>query len=193
MTKIILATTSPYRIEAFKFLDIDFASEGSQVDEKFDGRPDDPCELVLELSKRKAESVAENHTDGIVIGFDSVGWFDGKILEKPQSRKEAFDRIKKLSDNSYSYNTGLYVMDIARGKVISKVVSTEIKVRNIADSEIEKYLDQDPKYNTYGNGYDPLGHYSSTFAESIKGSYNNFLRGIPLEAIIEILKELRVI
>lgn len=33
MSKIILATTSPYRIQAFKFLGIDFETEGSRVDE----------------------------------------------------------------------------------------------------------------------------------------------------------------
>lgn len=31
--KIILATTSPYRKEAFGFLGIDFTSEGSNMDE----------------------------------------------------------------------------------------------------------------------------------------------------------------
>jgi predicted house-cleaning NTP pyrophosphatase (Maf/HAM1 superfamily) len=33
MIKIILATSSPHRIEAFKFLGIDFEAEGSKVDE----------------------------------------------------------------------------------------------------------------------------------------------------------------
>lgn len=193
MKKIILATTSPYRLEAFGMLGIDFSGEGSNVDEKFADRPNTPEELILELAKRKAESVAVNHKEGVVIGFDSVGWFDGQILEKPQSRREAFDRIKNLSNKTYTYNTGIHVIDIGENKVISKAVATEIDVREITDEEIDKYLDQDPKYNTYGNGYDPLGHYSSTFAKSIRGSYNNFLRGIPLEAIVEILKELKAI
>jgi len=33
MSKIILATSSPYRREAFRFLGIDFESENSRVDE----------------------------------------------------------------------------------------------------------------------------------------------------------------
>jgi len=36
-------------------------------------------------------------------------------------------------------------------------------------------------------GFDPLGHYSSTFISNIEGSYNNLLRGIPLEVIVEML------
>ena len=56
-----------------------------------------------------------------------------------------------------------------------------------SEKEIETYLNQDKFYNTYALGYDPLGHYSSTFAERIEGSYNNFLRGIPLEIMPDLI------
>lgn len=186
--QIILATTSPYRQRAFQMLDIDFQAEGSNVEEKFDGRPDSPEELVKHLAKLKAENVSEKHKTGIVIGFDSVGWFDGKILEKPVSRKEAFQRLKTLSGNTHEFFTGIYVVNLDSGQVLSEVVKTVVYLRVLTEAEINKYLDQDPHHNTYALGYDPLGNYSSTFAKSIEGSYNNFLRGIPLEGIIEMLK-----
>jgi septum formation protein len=187
--KIILATKSPYRQAAFKMLEIDFIAEGSEVEEKFDGRPDNPEELVAHLAKLKAESVAKNHTNNIIIGFDSVGWFRGQVLEKPASRQESFDRLKMLSGNSHEFYTGIYIINQDNDKIISKTVKTEINLREIAETEINKYLDQDPHYNTYAIGFDPLGNYSSTFPKSIKGSYNNFLRGIPLEAIVEMIRE----
>jgi septum formation protein len=186
--KIILGTTSPYRIEAFKFLEIDFIAEGSKVDESQVDR-NNPEELVKELSKLKAEAVAKNHNDAIVIGMDSVGYFNGKILEKPKSREEGFERLKSLSGNSHQFYTGVHIINTASGKVISKVVKTEIHLRNFLDKEIEIYLNQDKFYNTYALGYDPLGHYSSTFAEKIEGSYNNFLRGIPLEIMPDLINE----
>lgn len=186
---IILATKSPYRQEAFKMLDIEFLAEGSDVEEKFDGRPGSPEELVAYLAKLKAEAVAKNHSEGIVIGFDSVGWFGGQVLEKPVSREESFERLKNISGQDFQFYTGVHVINLASGKIISDVVKTEIEMREITGTEINKYLDQDPYYNTYANGFDPLGNYSSTFPKSVKGSYNNFLRGIPLEKIVEILKE----
>jgi len=190
MKKIILATTSPYRQEAFKMLDIDFEAAGSNVDETFDGRPGHPEELVLELAKRKAEAVAENYKEGIVIGFDSVGWFKGEILEKPKDREEAFQRLKKLSGNIHKFYTGIHLINISENKTLSSVAETEIKLRELSESEINKYLDQDPNFTTYAIGFDPLCHYSSSFTESIKGSYNNYLRGIPLETIVGLLKEI---
>ena len=101
--KIILATTSPYRIEAFKKLDLDFDAEGSNVDEYGIERPEKPVELVQFLAKLKAEAVAKNHSKGIVIGFDSVGYFQGKILEKPKNREEIINRLKnaKLIELDY--------------------------------------------------------------------------------------------
>lgn len=187
--KIILATTSPYRIEAFKFLEIDFIAEGSKIDESQVER-NDPEELVKKLSKLKAEAVAKNYKDAIVIGMDSVGYFDNKILEKPKSREEGFQRLKLLSGRNHQFYTGVHFINTASNKVISKVVKTEIYLRDFSEKEIETYLNQDKFYNTYALGYDPLGHYSSTFAGRIEGSYNNFLRGIPLEIMPKWLVEI---
>jgi len=190
MSKIILATSSPYRQEAFSFLDLDFIAEGSNVDEKFAGRPDDPEELVKYLSKLKAEAVANKYKEGIIIGFDSVGYFKGKILEKPESKEKAFKRLQKLSGNNLQFCTGIHIINLDNNKIISEVVITDISIRKLTEDEITKYLKQDNKYNTYALGFDPLGYYSSTFVRKIRGSYNNFLRGIPLETIVELLKKI---
>ena len=189
MSKIILATTSPYRREAFKFLGIDFKSEGSNVDESQIER-NNPEELVKELSKLKAEAVVKNHPDAIVIGMDSVGYFNGQILEKPKSRNEAFQRLESLSEKNHQFYTGIHIINAVSKKAISNVVKKEVFMRNLSDKDINKYLDEDLNFNTYALGYDPLGHFSSTFVKRIEGSYNNLTRGIPLEEIVEILSEI---
>lgn len=187
MTKIILATSSPYRQEAFRSLDLDFVAQGSNVDEYFDGRPNLPKELVLCLAKLKADAIAKNYDSGIIIGFDSVGWHNGQVLEKPKSKEEAFQRLKSLSGNTHQFYTGIYMKNLESEKEISKIAITNAEMRNLTDSEINKYLEQDSKFKTYSLGYDPLGHYSSTFVIKIDGSYNNLIRGIPLETIVEML------
>lgn len=185
--KLILATTSPYRQEAFKQINLDFISQGSEVEEYFKGRPNNPRELVETLSRLKAEAVAERHNDGIVIGFDSVGAIEGKILEKPKSMEEEFIRLRSVSGKHCEFYTGVHMININNAKELSRVVTTDILMRRLRDVEIKKYLDEDPKFHTYALGYDPLGNYSATFAKSIYGSYNNLTRGIPLEDVIEML------
>lgn len=188
MSKIILATTSPYRIEAFKFLGIDFESEGSKVDESQSERRD-PEELVKTLSKLKAEAVAKNHSDAIVIGMDSIGCFNGKILEKPKSKEEASERFKSLSGNKFEFYTGIHIINTSTQATVSKVVKSELSMRELSEKEINQYLEQDPHYNTYALGFDPLTKISSSFIAKLAGSYNNVLRGMPLEVMQEMLSE----
>lgn len=188
MTKIILATASPYRKEAFGFLGIDFETEGSEVDESSAER-NNPEELVKNLSELKAEAVAKNYPDAIVIGMDSVGYFEGKILEKPKSGEEAFQRLKNLSGKSYEFYTGIYIINTLTRASVSKAVKSEIFMRELSDSEINKYLNQDPNYKTFAHGYDPVKNISSSFIVKLVGSYNNVLRGIPLEVFPQMLFE----
>ena len=189
MQKIILATTSPYRRETFGYLGIPFETEWSKVDESRLER-NDPKELVRKLSKLKAESVAKNHSSTIVIGMDSVTYFNGQILEKPKSREEDFQRLKALSGKKHQFYTGIYMINTDTDGILSKVVITDVFMRNFLDEEINRYLDEDPNFNTYALGYDPVRHYSASFIKEIKGSYYNLLGGIPLETIIEMLKEI---
>lgn len=189
MTKIILATTSPYRREVFGYLGIDFEAEGSNIDESQVER-NNAEELVKTLSKLKAEAVAKNHSDAIVIGMDSVTYFKGKILEKPKSKEESFQRLKILSGNKHQFYTGIYMIDTASKKTISKVIITDVFMRNISEEEIKQYLNEDPNFNTYALGYDPVKHISASFVQRIEGSYYNLLGGIPLETIVEMLKEI---
>lgn len=191
MLKIILATKSPYRQEAFKSLGLDFIAEGSKIDENFLNRPSDPKKLVLELAKRKAKSIACKHKTGIIIGFDSIGYASGKILEKPKTRQEIIDRLKMLSGSFLYFYTGIWMINVFKKKALKKVVKTKIFMRKISDFEIKRYLDQDQNWNTYAIGFDPARNYSMTFADRILGSYNNFLCGLPLEVIVKMLDKIK--
>jgi septum formation protein len=189
MSKIILATISPYRKETFGYLAIPFEAEGSNVDESQLER-NNPEELVKNLSKLKAEAVAKNHSDAIVIGMDSVTYFNGKILEKPKSKEEDFERLKALSGKEHQFYTGIHIINTVSKKTLSKIVITDVFMRELSDEEINKYLEEDPNFNTYALGYDPVKHISASFVKEIKGSYYNLLGGIPLETVIEMLREI---
>ena len=187
--KIILATTSPYRIDAMKFTGIPFEAVGSDVEEKFEGRPDKPEELVKQLSKLKAEAVAKNFDDALVIGFDSVAYFEGRILEKPKSYEEAFSRLKMLSGNSHEFYTGITLINAKTNKIIQETVKTKIDFRNLSEEEIEKYIEEDKFHNKYASGYDPLANRSATFIKKFEGDPHNILRGIPLATVIKMIEE----
>ncbi len=186
--KIILATTSPYRKEIFESLGLSFEAEGSNVDESQIKR-NNPEELVRELSKLKAEAVAKNYSDSIVIGFDSVGFFNGNILEKPKTKEEAFIRLISLSGKKHYHYTGIHMINTISGKIITRVNKNTIFMREYLSKEVETYLDRDERFITYALGYDTEKHISASFIERIEGNHLN-LKGIPLSDVIEMLNEI---
>jgi len=188
MTKIVLATASPYRKEIFETLGIPFEVERSNVDESQLGR-NNPEELAGELAKLKAEAVARNHNDAIVIGFDSVGHFNGKILEKPKSKEEAFKRLQSLSGKNHQHYTGICIINTKSNKTVSKIDKTEIFMRNYSDEEIEEYLEQGSEFDRFALGYDTERYISASFIKKIEGNHLN-LKGIPLSVLVEMLKEI---
>lgn len=188
MTKrLVLATTSILRKQAFNELEIPYEAVGSEVEERFEGRPKNPSELVLHLARLKAENVSKKRPDSIVIGFDSVVYFQGRILEKPESKQEDYERLQNFSGMSYEFFTGIHLIDESYTE--SKVVTTKVWFKEIDKKEIMKYLKQDKNFNRYSQGFDPLNTFGASFIRSIEGSYNNILRGIPLEVIVEMIKK----
>jgi len=190
MTKLILATTSPHRKTIFDTLGLEYVAQGSDVDEYFEGRPENPADLVKELSRLKAESVAKRFSEGIVLAFDSVGFFDGEILEKPKSKEDAFQRLKSLSGETHYFFTGIHMINLEARTTLSDAIITEIEMRNISESEITKYLGQNNRYLTMALGYDPLESFSSSFVCKVEGDYNNITRGIPVARVMKMLKEI---
>jgi septum formation protein len=189
--KLILATTSKFKIKAFQNLGIPFETADSNVDEKKYPR-DDPEKLVAELSFQKAKAVAEKYPESAVIGLDSIAYYDKHILEKPKSKEEAIMRLKQLSGNIHLALTGVCIICPNKEPII-KIVSTKVFMRDLSDHEIKNYVANDPDILHICLGYDPEIRFSASFVEKIEGSYHNLLCGTPLETIAELLKQCQLI
>lgn len=186
---LVLATISPYRLGIFKNLWIHFISEWSNVDENTPDRPAEPETLTKYLAKLKTEAVAQNHRTWIVIGFDTVGYFDGKILEKPKTREMAYVRLKSLSGKSFTYTTGIYALNLDTQQTITRTAQTEIYMRTYTDQEINFYLDNcNEAYKTHAHGFNPENYYSMSFIQKVVWDPNGTI-GIPLWEIMSVLTE----
>ena len=189
--KIILGTSSPFRREMMELTGFEFTADSADIDEKFEGRPSDAEELVLLLSKLKAGAVAKKHENAIVIAFDSVGFFEGKILEKTKSYSKSFERLKELSGKKQEFVTGITVINTRTNKTYQGIEKSEIEYRELSDDEIKKYLDEDEKkmYEKTALGYDPVHKRAQSFIKFMKGDPNNIFGGFPVSKIIEMIKD----
>ena len=125
MTKYILASASPRRIEILGKLGFEFTTEVSEAEEKLknDFNKLHPKEKVKELSFIKAADVAESliltkeTEEGdayIVIGADTVVSVDGEILEKPRDKADAGRMIELIQGRSHEVYTGVTLIYIPK-------------------------------------------------------------------------------
>jgi septum formation protein len=178
---IILASASPRRKELLSQI-CDFEVKASQCDENCD--ISDPCELVCELSRRKARAVAEN--DGnIVIGADTVVAIEGSILGKPRSEQEAKDMLKSLSGKTHSVFTGVTV--IRGDEEYTFAEKTDVTFYELSDHMIDRYvasgepMDKAGAYGIQGKG--------CVLVKGICGDYFNVV-GLPVAHLYRVLDKI---
>lgn len=187
--KIILASASPRRREILENLGLEFEIKISNADETCDIL--NPCELVCELSKRKAQATANMlkesgnlSDDTLIIGSDSVVYCDGKILGKPENRQNAFEMLSSLSGSTHSVISGLCL--IYGDKVITDYEKTDVFFDEISDKEINDYV-------VSGECDDKAGAYAiqgkaSKWIKGINGCYFNVV-GLPVHLLYKMAKE----
>lgn len=188
MRKIILASGSPRRKQILEQVGLNFIVEVSDYEEK--SIPGvSPSEFVETLSLEKANAVAKNHNDAIIIGADTIVVLNSQILGKPKTKQDAREMLKKLSGNTHSVFTGFTIIDTVNKRTITNHVETKIRFKNLSEEEIRAYIET-------GEPMDKAGAYGvqdkgALFVEHIEGDYSSVM-GLPIVKIFEILKELGI-
>lgn len=150
-----------------------------------------PEKLVKELAAAKAGEVfsriQDKYEELIVIGGDTIVYFENRILGKPKDEKDAYNTLKSLQGNVNYVYSGLAVVIKKDGKTIKESDFTKSKVymKPMTDEEILDYIktkepmDKAGSYAVQGIG--------SKFIEKIEGSYNSVV-GLDIEKL-EILNK----
>ena len=164
MTKYILASASPRRIEILGRLGFEFTTEVSEAEEKlkndFNKLP--PKEKVEELSFIKAADVAESliltkeTEEGdayIVIGADTVVSVDGEILEKPVGKADAGRMIELIQGRSHEVYTGVTLIYIPKEVLENRGVkegNKYLELFKILENQV-KEADNNEETTEFGN------------------------------------------
>ncbi|MCR4398549.1 MAG: Maf family protein [Firmicutes bacterium] len=180
---LVLASTSPRRIELLRQIGLQFVVVPSGADETLVGGG--PAEIAEALALSKAESVAGRVGSGLVIGADTVVALDGEILGKPRDPADARMMLEKLSGRAHSVVTGVAVVDAATGRRAVEYEESRVWFRALNSDEIEAYVSSgEPMDKAGAYGVQGLG---SVLVERIEGCYFNVV-GLPLPRLARILK-----
>lgn len=183
--RLILASSSPRRIEILDRLGIEFEVVPSDIEEPEPLPGEDPISFAKRVSMLKADKVRQKRKEGIILGVDTVVEISGLLLGKPVDRESARNMLRLLSGKVHRVITGFTVISSKNRRLISDAVITAVKFRRLREEEIEDYLDRG-EYMDKAGAYAIQG-YGSNFIEYIKGCYYNVM-GLPTERVIEVLR-----
>ncbi len=183
---VILASGSPRRQELLASINVQFTIIKPNVDEEsFDTDTLNPSQLVEFLAQKKAEVVAQDNQNAIVIGSDTVVAINGKILGKPHSKDEAFAMLKELQNNRHQVISGIAISYQDRCR--SSHAITQVTMNPMTDEQIQQYIATGEPMDKAG-AYAIQG-YTSLFIPKIEGCYFNVV-GMSLNLLNTLIKDI---
>ena len=184
----VLASASPRRKDLFSVLDIPFEVITSNVDEKSVSFVNEE-QYVREVALLKTRSIANETTNKVVVGADTIVAFEGRLLHKPQTKEEAIAHLQALSGQTHHVYTAVVIIDEDQKETVL-VEKTAVTFKILSKPLIEAYVDtKDPFDKAGGYGIQTIG---MLLVDKIEGDYNNVV-GLPIASLTEHLLTLNYI
>lgn len=186
--QIILASASPRRTQLLKTAGICHTVRPSQKEEILTSAI--PEQVVEELSRQKAEDIAEHAEDGtIVIGADTVVALEGQIMGKPSSKEDAERMLTLLSGKTHEVSTGVTLIRKGgpKDEILTFSDTAQVEMYPISQEEMQAYIET-------GEPMDKAGAYAiqgrgMVFVRRISGDYNTVV-GLPVARVYHELRRL---
>jgi septum formation protein len=186
--RLILASLSPRRRELLARLPYPFEVRSMPVREFSDGEL--PAgELPLRNAEAKAQAVAENFPDAVVVGADTVIIFDGRIIGKPRDAADAFRTLSELSGRTHEVVTGVALLRRRDGLRRSWSVGTRVTFKNLSPDTIREYMKRVDVLDKAGSY--ALQEHGGMIVARVDGDADNVV-GLPLERLAAELADLEM-
>jgi len=147
---LILGSTSRYRRELLERLRLPFEVCKPNVDET--PQPGEaPVALAVRLALAKAQAVAAQFPQAVVIGSDQVADLHGEPIGKPGTHERARAQLRAMSGQAVVFQTAVAVVCAATGFEAQTLAPVKVQFRELSDAEIETYLLAETPYDCAGS------------------------------------------
>lgn len=183
---LILGSGSPRRRALLEAMGLSFEIRTADLHETYPPslRGSEITEY-LALAKSEALEVETRPTD-LVLTADTIVWFEGAVMEKPENMDEARETLLHLSGNTHEVITSVCFRQGPDRKVVSAL--TEVRFAPVDSRMVAAYF-------RHGNPLDKAGAYGVqewiglTAVEGIRGSYTNVV-GLPTQLVYKTLRDM---
>jgi len=188
MKKIILASSSPRRMELLDRMGIPYEVFPADIDESYPHDID-----ILDVSSFIAEKkvmavstkIKETDKKSLVLGADTVICTENLILGKPSDRNQAVEYLHLLQGKMHKTVSGIALFNGENETVTVRKSVNNVFFKSMTDDEIEWYVNTE-EWKGAAGGYRIQGK-ASFFIEKIEGSYSSIM-GLPLFELYDILR-----
>jgi septum formation protein len=184
---LVLGSQSPRRREILAHFSLPFIPVSPAFDEEavpFDGNPE---HYVCTLSKGKADSLAGQFPESIILTADTIVFREGRIYGKPKNGQEAYDTLLELSGKWHSVYTGVTVRK--GDKSFHQAELTSVLFNALTLKQIENYIAK-TSWQDKAGGY-AIQMPGGLVVRKIEGCYYNVM-GLPLNTVAELLRHFDV-
>lgn len=140
--RFILASASPARKQILEQLGVTFDVVPSDFDESSVAEPD-PYKLCELLAMEKAEVVAQEHPDAVIIAADSFFVVDGRQVGKPRDRDDAAAIIRSFAGGTFDGLSSVAIARKATGEFFGGTEIVRVTFRDLLEEDIERYVEQE--------------------------------------------------
>ena len=146
---LILASTSRYRAALLERFGLRFNTASPAVDEA-EVASEAPRLRAARLSDAKAEAIAAQYPEAVVIGGDQVAALGERILRKPGNATNCRDQLRLLSGATAEFHTACSVRCVAAALSLAHVDTTTVALRSLSDAEIDRYIEREQPFDCAG-------------------------------------------
>ena len=185
--KIILASKSGVRKKILDQFKIESKVIPSNVDEdevknSLLAEGAGPLLISKNLAEIKSIRVSSYNPNQLVLGADSVISLNNQLINKPNSREEAFEILKRLNNSKHYLISSVCISK--NGAMIWNYSDTsELKMKNFKEKQLMNYLDKIKTETLLAYGVYQVEAEGLKLFEYIKGDINSIM-GLPIKDII---------
>ena len=189
--KIILASKSGVRKKILEKNNFDCFVAPSNVDEdqvkdSLIAAGANPILISKNLAELKSIKVSKKYPLQMVLGADSVISLNNKLINKPKSRKEALETLKKLNGSIHFLITSVCISK--NGAMIWNFTDqSELKMKKLTIEDLELYLKKINTETLLAYGVYQIEAGGLELFETVKGDRDSIM-GLPIKQIIEYIK-----
>jgi septum formation protein len=183
--QIILASTSRYRQEIIARLGLPFTAVPPVCDETpLPG--ESALDTAVLLARSKAQSLAADYPDALIIGSDQVALLDGQQIGKPGSFDKGVAMLQWMSGRTVVFHSALALYNTASGRLQETVGITRVTLRQLTEQQIRNYLTREPDALHCAGSAKSEG-LGGALLEKVESDDPNALIGVPLFQLISML------